>query len=124
MKKPGTRMTFAIGFLVGAVGMSVLAGQQPPSPKVTVLLRKDMQIPEREAVVALVELPPGAAEGRHTHPAEAFVYMLEGSLSYEQEGRPTATYKAGDAFAIESGKRTISAGSKICGATCAMPGAL
>jgi len=104
MKKPGSRMTFGIGLLAGAVGMSVLGAQQPPSAKVTVLLRKDLQIPGREIVMALVELPPGAAEGRHTHPADAFGYVLEGSLSVEQEGKPAATYKAGDAFAIESGK--------------------
>jgi len=104
MKKPGSRMTFAIGLLAGAVGMSVLGAQQPPSAKRTVLLKKDMQIPGREAVMILSELPPGAAEGRHTHPAEVFVYVLEGSVSYEEEGKPAVTHKAGDAFAIEPGK--------------------
>ena len=29
---------------------------------------------------------------------------VEGSIAFEQEGRPSATYKAGDAFAIEPGK--------------------
>jgi quercetin dioxygenase-like cupin family protein len=104
MKKPGSKMPFAIGLLVGAVGMSVLGAQQTPSPKVTLLLKKDMQIPGREAVMGLAELPPGAAEGRHTHPGDAFVYVLEGSLTYEEEGKPAATHKAGDAFVIESGK--------------------
>ena len=104
MKKPGSRMTFAIGLLAGAVGMSVLGAQQPPSAKRTVLLKQDMQIPGKEAVMALSELPPGGAEGRHTHPAETFVYLLEGTISYEEEGRPAVTHKAGDAFAIESGR--------------------
>ena len=104
MKKPGSRMTFGIGLLAGAVGVSVLGAQQPPSAKRTVLLKKDMQIPGREAVMILSELPPGAAEGRHTHPAEVFVYVLEGSVSYEEDGKAAATHKAGDAFAIEPGK--------------------
>lgn len=105
MKKPDPRMTFAIGLLVGAVGMSVLGAQQPPSVKKTVLLRKDLQIPGREAGIATVELPPGGAEGRHVHPtAEVFVYVLEGSISSDQEGRPSATYKAGDVFTIDPGK--------------------
>ena len=104
MKKPGSRMTFAIGLLAGVVGMSVLGAQQPPSAKRTVLLKKEMQIPGREAVMIITELPPGGSEGRHTHPAEVFVYVLEGSIAFEQEGSPSATYKAGDAFAIEPGK--------------------
>jgi quercetin dioxygenase-like cupin family protein len=104
MKKPDSRMTFAIGLLVGAFGMLVLGAQQPPSVKRTVLLRKDLQIPGREVVLGLTELPPGGAEGRHTHSAELVVYMLEGSLSLDYEGRPPATYKAGDVFAVEPGK--------------------
>jgi quercetin dioxygenase-like cupin family protein len=104
MKKPGSRMTFVIGLLAGVLGMSVLGAQQPAPAKRTVLLKKDMQIPGREAVMSLVELPPGGTEGRHTHPAETFVYVVEGSIAFEQEGRPSATYKTGDAFAIESGK--------------------
>ena len=54
--------------------------------------------------MALLEIPPGAQEGRHTHPAEGFVYVMEGTLTVEMEGKPTATYKAGDSFFIERGK--------------------
>ena len=54
--------------------------------------------------MALVELPPGAAEGRHAHPAEVFAFVLEGSVSLENEGSPTVTLKAGDVFHIAPGK--------------------
>jgi quercetin dioxygenase-like cupin family protein len=103
MKKPDSRMTFAVGLLVGVVGTSVL-GAQPPSVKRTVLVRKDLQIPGREVVLGLTELPPGGAEGRHTHPADLVAYMLEGALTVDYEGRPTTTYKAGDVFTVEPGK--------------------
>jgi quercetin dioxygenase-like cupin family protein len=51
-----------------------------------------------------VELAPGAAEGRHTHPADVFAFVLEGTIALEIEGKPTATLKAGDAFHIPTGK--------------------
>jgi quercetin dioxygenase-like cupin family protein len=63
-----------------------------------------MSIPGREAVMALVELPAGSAEGKHTHPAEVYAFVQEGTVSLEIEGNPTATLKAGDVFHIPQGK--------------------
>jgi quercetin dioxygenase-like cupin family protein len=54
--------------------------------------------------MATVELPAGAREGRHTHPGATLVYVLEGVLTVDQEGKPTTTYKAGDSIYIEAGK--------------------
>jgi quercetin dioxygenase-like cupin family protein len=54
--------------------------------------------------MALVELPPGSAEGKHTHFAEVFAFVLEGSVTLESEGSPTVTLKAGDVFHIAPGK--------------------
>ena len=51
-----------------------------------------------------VELPAGAREGRHTHPAEVFVYVLAGAPTLEVEGLPAVTLKVGDSFYIEPGK--------------------
>jgi len=50
---------------------------------------------------------------RHTHPGAAFVYVVEGTITVEHEGRPTTTYKAGDAIHIEANKvhEGINAGS-------------
>ena len=63
-----------------------------------------MTIPDREGIMALVELPVGAQEGRHTHFAEVFAFVLEGTISLENEGNPNATLKAGDVFHILPGK--------------------
>ena len=54
--------------------------------------------------MALVELPPGSAEGRHTHSAEVYGYVLEGAISLEIEGKPTVTLKAGETFSIAPGQ--------------------
>ena len=77
---------------------------QPPAVKRTLVLKQDMDVPGREAIMAKVELPPGTAEGRHTHPAEVYVFVQEGVISLENEGKPTVTLKAGDVFYIAPGK--------------------
>jgi len=90
--------------LAAVTGLSAAKADQAPAVKRTVLLKQDMEIPGREATMALVELPPGGAEGRHTHPAEVYVFVLEGTLSLEIEGKPTVTVKAGDVFNVPYGK--------------------
>jgi quercetin dioxygenase-like cupin family protein len=81
-----------------------LVAQPAPVVKRTVVMKHEMTVPDREGIMALVELPPGSAEGRHTHPAEVFAFVLEGSISLENEGSPTATLKAGDVFYVAPGK--------------------
>jgi quercetin dioxygenase-like cupin family protein len=93
----------AVAVFVAAAGLQALNGQQAPSVKRNILLKQDMGLPGREAVMAIVELPPGSAEGRHTHPAEVFAFVQEGTISLENEGKPTATLKAGDIFYIAPG---------------------
>ena len=82
------------GLALFATGSSLHA-QDNPQVKRTVVLKEDMSIPDREGVMVRVELPPGAAEGKHTHPAEVFFFLLEGEIVQEIEGKPTVTLKAG-----------------------------
>ena len=51
-----------------------------------------------------VEIPPGGREGRHTHPASLLVYVQQGTLTFDYEGHPTATYHPGDSFYVEPDK--------------------
>jgi quercetin dioxygenase-like cupin family protein len=94
----------AIIALVGTAGIGALQTSQAPAVKRNVVLKQDMTIPGREAVMAVVELPPGATEGKHTHPAEVFAFVQEGSLTLEIEGKPTETLKAGDHFYVAPGQ--------------------
>ncbi len=81
-----------------------LHAQQTPAIKRAILLKQDMTLAGREAVVATIELPPGSAEGRHTHPAELYVYLIEGEIVLESEGKADQIMKAGDAAAVAPGK--------------------
>src|SRR5271169_1804491 len=94
---------FGVIVTVGLAGGMALA-QGPPQVKRNIVMKQDMSIPGREAVMALVELPPGSAEGRHTHPAEVYAFVQEGTISLETEGNPTVTLKAGDVFHIKPGQ--------------------
>jgi quercetin dioxygenase-like cupin family protein len=92
---------------VAAIGFDVLEARQAqtaPAVKRNVLLKQDMMIPGREVIMAAVEIPAGGAEGKHTHPAEVFVFVEEGTLELDVEGKPTTTLKAGDIFTIAPGQ--------------------
>lgn len=92
--------------IAGGIARSPM-GQQPAGIKRTDLQRHDLGTTGREVIQVRVELAPGVAFGRHTHPGEEIIYMLEGTLEYEVEGRPTITLKAGEVLFIPA--RTIHA---------------
>jgi quercetin dioxygenase-like cupin family protein len=92
-----------LGALVGS-WVVVTAAEPAPAVKRTVLQKHDLRPPGFEGVMAKVEIPVGGREGRHTHPAEVFAYVVEGTVTFDVEGRPTATFRAGDSFFIEAGK--------------------
>jgi quercetin dioxygenase-like cupin family protein len=50
-----------------------------------------------------VDIAPGALAPRHTHFGEEIIYVLEGTIVYEVEGRPPAKLKAGDVLFIPYG---------------------
>jgi quercetin dioxygenase-like cupin family protein len=54
---------------------------------------------------------PRGAFGRHWNPGEEIVYVLEGSLEYEVEGKPPVMLKAGEVLFIPAG--TIHAAKNV-----------
>lgn len=79
------------------------AAAQPTSVTRTDLQRHDLSVPGREAVQVRVDLAPGFAFGRHTHPGEEIIYVLAGAMEYEVDGKPPVTLKAGDVLFIPAG---------------------
>jgi quercetin dioxygenase-like cupin family protein len=71
--------------------------------KRTNLLRNDLSVAGREAIQVLVEFGPGVTAARHAHPGEELVYVTEGTLEYQLEGRPPVIIKAGEALFIPHG---------------------
>jgi len=69
----------------------------------TLLLKSDVSAPGLEAIVARVEVAPGAKAGRHTHPGDEISYVLEGEAQLLIDGHPPRTVKAGESFVIPAG---------------------
>jgi len=68
-----------------------------------VVEKGDVSVPGREAVIARVELAPGARSGRHTHPGDEISYVLEGEGELLIEGQPPRKIKAGDGILYRQG---------------------
>jgi quercetin dioxygenase-like cupin family protein len=98
-----TQIMALAALIVGIVLAPHGARAQQPGIKRTDLQRHDLGVPGREAVQVRVDLAPGAAFGKHTHPGEEIIYVLEGSLEYQIEGKPPITLKAGDVLFIPAG---------------------
>lgn len=92
-------VTVAVLCVVGVVAMHFASAQQVGFKRVD-LQRHDLSTPGREAVQVIVEIAPGTASPKHTHPGEEIIYVLEGTLEYEIEGKPPVTLKAGDVLFI------------------------
>jgi quercetin dioxygenase-like cupin family protein len=98
--------------LIVGSGLALLAPRaQQPGIRRTDLQRHDLSVPGREVIQTRVELDPGVAFGRHWHPGEEIVYVLEGSLEYAVEGKPPVTLKAGEVLFIPAG--TIHAAKNV-----------
>jgi len=98
-----TRILAVTALIAGtSSGVHVARAQQAGITR-TDLQQHDLGVPGREVVQVRVDFSPGAAFGRHTHPGEELVYVLEGSLQYEVDGKPAAALNAGGVLFIPAG---------------------
>ena len=97
--------------MVGSGSTPHVAQAQQPGTRRTDLQRHDLSAPGREVVQVRVDFDPGYASPRHTHPGEEIIYVLEGTLEYQIEGRPPVTVKPGDVLFVPAG--TIHAAKNV-----------
>ena len=75
------------------------ATSQAPHASVTSLTSKDLpDLPGKEALMIIVEYPPGSVDPIHRHNAHAFVYVLEGSIVMQVKGGKEVTLTPGQTF--------------------------
>ena len=107
-----TTRIIAAAVLIFASGLALrMAQAQAPGITRTDLQRHDLSAPGREVVQVRVDIAPGATFPKHTHPGEEIIYVLEGSLEYQVEGKPPVTLKAGDVFFVPA--ETIHAAKNV-----------
>ena len=67
--------------------------------KVTDLLSKDLpNLPGKEGLMITVDYPPGSVDPIHRHNANAFVYVLEGTIVMQVRGGKEVTLTPGQTF--------------------------
>jgi quercetin dioxygenase-like cupin family protein len=68
-------------------------------PEVTSLMSKDLaENPGKEVLMITVEHAPGGSSPIHRHNAQAFVYVLEGSVVMQLKGGEQVTLTPGQTF--------------------------
>jgi quercetin dioxygenase-like cupin family protein len=80
--------------------MSSTEQQQASGIERTDLQQHDLSIPGREVVQNRVDISPEAPAFKHLHPGEEIIYVLEGLLEYQVEGKAPVTVKAGEVFFV------------------------
>jgi len=84
------------------------AGAETQSIRRTELLKTNLpEMDGKEMQVWMGELAPGATTGPHFHPTPRFVYVVEGAVVLELEGKAPQTFRTGQAFVEMPGERHI-----------------
>jgi quercetin dioxygenase-like cupin family protein len=108
------RATRITGMAMLTIGGAMATHASPASQagvRRTDLQRHDLSAPGREVLQVRVDFDPGAVAPRHAHPGEEIIYVLEGSLEYEVEGKPPVTLTAGGVLFVPA--RTIHAARNV-----------
>src|ERR671921_1096701 len=94
----------AIAVLFAGNGLALdMAQAQQPGVKRTDLQQQDLSLPGREVIQVRVDIAPSVLAPNHSHPGEEIVYVIEGLLEYQLEGKPPVTLKAGEVLFIPAG---------------------
>src|SRR5262245_37209519 len=97
----------AVTFVACLGSTPVMAQTTPPAVtqgagdiKRTVVQRFDVPGSNYETVIALVEIAPNAAIGKHTHPGVDSGVLQSGGIVLNAEGRSEQSVKPGDSWQI------------------------
>jgi quercetin dioxygenase-like cupin family protein len=88
--------------VVTLTSATVMMAQAPALTR-TIVTKADVSVPNREAVIARVEVAPGGIAGWHTHPGDEISYVTEGEATVMIAGQPPRKVSAGQGFVIPAG---------------------
>jgi quercetin dioxygenase-like cupin family protein len=99
-------LTLAAGVMLGVLGGRMSSAQDKDNLKGgKILQRTELKgAPGWEAILVDRTLPAGAASGNHTQSGNEIVYIVEGSVIFEAQGKPAVTLKPGDSFTTVDGQ--------------------
>jgi quercetin dioxygenase-like cupin family protein len=96
-----TKLILAVLCLMTGTASAQQPTATPRAPEATVapLMSKDLtDLPGKEVLMITVEYPPGSVDPIHRHNAQAFVYVLEGSIVMQLKGGKEVTLTPGQTF--------------------------
>jgi len=97
-------LALAAGVALGALGNRSLSAQDPLKAG-TILGRTELAGAKGlEAILVLREVPAGAESGKHTQSGNELVYIAEGSVTLEVQGKGPVTVKQGETFQTAAGE--------------------
>ena len=91
-----------LGGVVLVAFAGVIAAQAPGLTR-TIVTKGDVSVPNREGVVARVEITPGGVAGWHTHPGDEISYVADGEVTLMIAGQAPRRVVAGEGFVIPAG---------------------
>jgi quercetin dioxygenase-like cupin family protein len=80
------RLATAAAIVMASSLLTSTAFAQTAQTNRTVLKTADLTGTDKEIIIAVLEVPPGAFIARHTHPGEEAVYVLEGATLQMPDG--------------------------------------
>ena len=90
--------------VMGLLGSPLLTAQEALKTG-KVLERTTLRAePGWEAILVERDLPAGAESGKHTQGGNEIVYIEQGSVILQVQGKPDKTVKAGEAFTTSAGE--------------------
>jgi quercetin dioxygenase-like cupin family protein len=100
-----TALTLIVGVAICIFGGQIAGAQQQPIKRTDLLKTYLPEMEGKQMQVWVADIPPGAATGRHFHPTPRFVYVLEGAVVLELDGKAPQTFRVGQAFVEMPGER-------------------
>lgn len=97
-------VVLTVGVALGLLGSRISTAQDNLKGG-KILQRTELKgAPGWEAILVERPLPPGAESGKHTQSGNEIVYIEEGSVTFEAQGKPAVTLKPGEAFTTTAGE--------------------
>lgn len=94
-------LVLTVGAALSLIGERSASAQEGVTR--TPILKKDLEAdPKKEVTMFIGEFKPGARTGKHYHPGQEFIYVLEGRGVLEEVGKPPVDLKPGVAIYLQS----------------------
>jgi quercetin dioxygenase-like cupin family protein len=97
------KTALASALVIAALTSAGVLFAQAPGITRTIVTKADVSVPNREAVLARVEIAANSVVGWHTHPGDEISYLTGGEVMLMLAGQPPRKITAGQGFVIPAG---------------------